>query len=171
MTPCLRAIKKKVNAKAPDSSLRRTYSEPLAVPPGERGLPASAIGAPGPSLAPMKLNESRIRVQVVHGDLAFARHTVAVGHYEGDSIVGPEALLDRHLNGRLALHSQLNEYPGPVGTAEVFLSPDRTSRLAGAVVMGLGKVGDLKPKGSAAHLSQGRSQVRARGSGMRGHTL
>ncbi|HEY3741797.1 MAG TPA: CHAT domain-containing protein [Bryobacteraceae bacterium] len=88
----------------------------------------------------------KIRVQVVHGDLAFARHMVAVGHYEGDSIVGPEALLDRYLEGRLTLHNQLGTYPGQVGSAEVFLSLDRASRVPGAVVMGLGKVGDLQPK-------------------------
>lgn len=96
---------------------------------------------------PLTGGELKIRVQVVHGDLAFARHLVAVGHYEGDSIVGPEALLDRYLEGRLALHNQLGTYPGQVGSAEVFLSSDRSSRVPGAVVMGLGKVGDLQPKG------------------------
>ena len=36
-------------------------------------------------------------VSVVHGNLAFARHVIAVGHYAGDTIVSAEQHLDRAL--------------------------------------------------------------------------
>ena len=117
--------------------------------PNRRDLAAAAMGASNNSstvIIPKSFNE-KIRVEVVHGNLAFARHTVAVGHYAGDSIVGAEAQIDQHLGGRLNVHNQLGVYPDRIGSAEVFLNSDKTSRPSGAVVVGLGKVCALTPKG------------------------
>jgi hypothetical protein len=83
-----------------------------------------------------------LRVAVVHGNLSFSRHIVAVGHYEDDTIVGAEAHLDRCLDNRLSLRRRLGVYPGPIGTSKVvFNNPDE--HLPGALVVGLGKVGQL----------------------------
>ena len=59
----------------------------------------------------------KIRIRVVHGHLAFARHPVMVGHYAGDSINGAERQLDEALRGRLAERRRLGLYPGALGPA------------------------------------------------------
>lgn len=83
-----------------------------------------------------------LQVSVVHGDLKFASHPVAVGHYQGDTIVSAEKYLDRQLGGRLSERYQMNLYPGPMGTAEVILSQAATMP-AGALIVGLGEVGEI----------------------------
>jgi hypothetical protein len=89
----------------------------------------------------------RVRVRVVHGNLAFTRHPVAVGHYSGDTIVSAEKHLDRALNAALSHRLHLGLYPGPIGTNAVFTNPrltrDRYARPGGAIVVGLGTVGQL----------------------------
>ena len=115
----------------------------VEVLPDERAIAASALGA---TLVERRERPSqRIRVCVAHSDLAFARYTIAVGHYEGDSIVGPEGVIDRHLKGRLKRWNQLGAYPDKVGTAEIFLNPDPEAKFVGAIVVGLGRVGTLTP--------------------------
>ncbi|NWG75018.1 MAG: CHAT domain-containing protein [Rubrivivax sp.] len=94
-----------------------------------------------------------VQVRVVHGNLAFAAHPVAVGHYAGDSIVSAERQLDSDLANALSRRHQLGIYPGAAGTSAVFVnpklasSPQATPR--GAVIVGLGIVGSL----SAASLT------------------
>ena len=83
----------------------------------------------------------RIRVSVMLGHLAFARHPVLIGHYAGDTFAGTEALLDRALEGRLEARRRMGLYPGPVGTSTVVL--DASKRPKGAVVVGLGEAGNL----------------------------
>lgn len=85
-----------------------------------------------------------LAVSVAHGNLAFARWPVLVGHYEGDTIAGAEAALDRHFNGWLSEDRQLDLYPGRLDTAGVFLRQD-DDRPSGAIVVGLGDVGSLTP--------------------------
>ena len=79
----------------------------------------------------------KIRIRVVHGHLAFARHPVMVGHYAGDSINGAERQLDEALRGRLAERRRLGLYPGALGTGTVAL--DRNTRPRGAIVVGPGR--------------------------------
>ena len=98
------------------------------VRPSERDLAAAALGA---ALTPPVRQEQRMQVEVVHGNLAFARHCVAVGHYAGDSIVGAEAALDQYLEGRLSSHNQFGVYPDRIGTAEVYLRADKSCRPSG----------------------------------------
>lgn len=90
----------------------------------------------------------RVRVTVAHGNLAFARSVVAVGHYQGDTIISAEEQIDRKLKGRLTRRNLLGLYPGPLNTSEVFLESD--GAFPGAIVVGLGKVGELTP-GTLAH--------------------
>lgn len=104
----------------------------------------------------------RINVHVAHGNLIYARYAVAVGHYQGDTIISAEALLDQQLQGRLRQRRDLDMYPGPIGTCEVFLS----DRFPGAIVAGLGRVGELTPGGlsktfSAAMLEYALARIEA----------
>jgi len=84
-----------------------------------------------------------IDVSVRHADLAYARYAVLVGHYEGDTIVSAEAALDRRLGDALSRRRDLGLYPGPHGTHAVFFNEDPKRSPSGAVVVGLGVVGDL----------------------------
>ncbi len=86
---------------------------------------------------------SRIKVSVVHGDLAFARHPVAVGHYRGDPLCGPELRLDEAFNGALSRRQALGLYAGELRSSEICLSPDPDRRPRGVVVVGLGEAGAL----------------------------
>lgn len=82
-----------------------------------------------------------LKVAVSHGDLRYAYHPVAVGHYQGDSIVSAESVLDQALKGRLSQRFQAGLYPGPEGTSAVIYSTDCNP--PGALVIGLGQVGEL----------------------------
>jgi hypothetical protein len=77
----------------------------------------------------------KTHLRLVHGHLAFARWPVAVGHYEGDTLAGSEAQLDRALNGRLARRRDIRVYPGPIGSAEIVLDPSQSPK--GAIIVGL----------------------------------
>ena len=86
-----------------------------------------------------------IDIAIRHGDLAFARHPVVVGHYHGDSVLSSEAVLDRQLGGALTRRLDLGIYPGPLGSHTVILNDSATAKPKGAVVVGLGQVGALSP--------------------------
>lgn len=108
--------------------------------PDSDELEAAAVGLE--RTIDTKTPVSRVRVWISHGNLAFARYPVAVGHYEGDTIVSAEGALDSHLEGRLSERHRIGLYPGPIRTADVLLNRgDRQP--GGAIVMGLGRVGSL----------------------------
>ncbi len=86
-----------------------------------------------------------IEISIRHGNLAYARHPVVVGHYEGYAVVSAEAVLDRQLGGALTRRLDLGVYPGPLGSSTVFLNDAASGKPAGAVVVGLGQVGALSP--------------------------
>ncbi|MFN0085837.1 MAG: CHAT domain-containing protein [Blastocatellia bacterium] len=86
-----------------------------------------------------------MKVSISHGDLRHAKYPVAVGHYDGDGIVGAEKYLDWQLGQRLSKRAAMKLYPGPVGTAEVILGDDKSAP-AGALVIGLGEMGQLTPE-------------------------
>ena len=56
-----------------------------------------------------------VKVSVVHGNLSFSEHPVAVGHYEGDGLYSAEDRLDYYLDGKLSARHRLGLYPGPEG--------------------------------------------------------
>lgn len=86
---------------------------------------------------------SVIEVGVLHGDLAYARHPVLVGHYIADMIVSAEAALDQRMGGMLAKRQHLGLYPGPLRTHAIFNNDDPKGKPSGAIVVGLGQVGGL----------------------------
>ena len=93
-----------------------------------------------------------LAVTVAHGDLRRTRFPVAVGHYAGDVIVNAEKSLDAALGGVLRQHFAVGRYPGDVGTAEIVLQS--RCNPPGAIVVGLGKVGDLTTQRLREVLSQ-----------------
>jgi hypothetical protein len=93
----------------------------------------------------------RPRLVLCHGHLGYARFPVCVGHYQGDTLVSAEADLDRRLGGVLSQRMKLRLYPGLLGTREVFIRRDRHAKPNGAIVVGLGQVGELRP----GHLESG----------------
>ncbi|MGE0822055.1 MAG: CHAT domain-containing protein [Candidatus Binatia bacterium] len=121
--------------------------------PNEKDLLAAAVGASRRPTRRATLPRKQITVSVVHGHLGFTGNAVAVGHYQGDTIVSAEAALDRVLNGRLRERLQLGLYPGPLGSAEVFLNWEK--KPGGAIVVGLGQVGTLTPGQLSAGVARG----------------
>lgn len=85
-----------------------------------------------------------LKVSVVHCDLRQANYPLAVGHYRQDVIVNAEAELDAALGGVLRQRFDLGVYPGEIGTSEFFLHGPRPP---GAIVIGLGPVGELTAEG------------------------
>lgn len=116
--------------------------EGVEIYPSQLDLETAVLGAmPIPPQAPAA---KPVKVSVVHGNLSFCSHSVAVGHYEGDGLYSAEKALDHHLNGRLFDRLHLGLYPGPEGTVEVVLN-DEGKKPRGAIIVGLGKAGELSP--------------------------
>lgn len=114
--------------------------------PDERSMRSFGFG-PG-RLAPEAVEEAvlpLIRVSIIHGDLAYASHHVLVGHYQGDTIVSAEAALDKRLGKALSQRMLLGIYPGPLKTHALFSNQKPGSKPKGALVIGLGQVGELSP--------------------------
>lgn len=115
--------------------------------PDETTLQAALLGAGPRRRRQPSRRRPKVRVRVLHGDLAFARHPVAVGHYMGDTIINAERALDRALNGELTRRQQLGLYPGGLETAAIFVNtrlrdnPRATPK--GAIIVGLGAAGAL----------------------------
>ena len=108
---------------------------------GTRGRVRDAGSTPG---------NAPLEVRILHGDLAYVSHPVLVGHYTGDTIVSAEAALDARLRsddaqGPLSRRRDLGLYPGPLGTHEVFFNEHPPRKPDGALVVGLGQVGELSP--------------------------
>lgn len=121
-------------------------SEPDARPSRPRRTPRRPVASSGG-----KTDAARLRVGVRHGDLRYAPFPVLVGHYAGDTIVSAEAALDRQMRGAdregpLSRRRDLGLYPGPLGTHAVFFQGDSRDAPRGALVVGLGQVGELSPQ-------------------------
>ncbi len=123
-----------------------TRPEPVLYPTPD-ALELAALGH-RPRIVRRRAERGGFRVGVVYGDLRFARHPVMVGHYEGDTIVGAEAQIDKVLDGALRTRYDLGLYPGPYGSVAVVLrEPTELQRslrlMSGAIVLGLGRWGEL----------------------------
>jgi CHAT domain-containing protein/lecithin:cholesterol acyltransferase len=127
----------------------------LEMYPSEDDLIASALGSA--RVKKEALPTWKITVTMVHGNLSRASSPVAVGHYEGDTIVSAEAYLDRQLNGRLRERQREGWYAGALNTSTVVLNDGdcyqgRTH--PGAIVVGLGMVGELTPGGLTSTMAE-----------------
>ncbi len=114
--------------------------------PDEQRLAAGVIGG-SPRRRPRPRRERAVAVRVIHGNLRYARHPVAVGHYAGDTIISAEKSLDTTLEGLLDSRHRLGIYPGALDTSAIFINPRLRSNAKalprGAIVVGLGTVGSL----------------------------
>jgi CHAT domain-containing protein len=84
-----------------------------------------------------------IAVSLTHGHLRHAQYPLAVGHYRHDVIVSAEAALNEALDNVLRERFDLGRYPGPLGTVAIVRHAPRPK---GAIVVGLGDVGELTPQ-------------------------
>ncbi|MEL7312524.1 MAG: CHAT domain-containing protein, partial [Pseudomonadota bacterium] len=119
--------------------------------PSQEALEGAALGMSMERTSDDLTTEDMVpcRVSVVHGDLRFTDRPMIVGHYRGDPIVHAERVLCDCLDGALSARHQLGVYPGPSGTADVVLGKkfgaERSHGPTGAIVVGLGNVGELSP--------------------------
>jgi CHAT domain-containing protein len=128
---------------------RRRPIAPEPVPwPSDEELLRGLVGGQTPPAADQPAIAS-LRVSCHAMDLRFIQCPLMVGHYEQDPIAAAEAMIDQHIvAGELSSRERLGVYAGPVGTATVVLmNRDQeelhAGRCRGAVVIGLGKLGDL----------------------------
>jgi len=124
----------------------RALPEPVLYP-AETSLAAGILGKK-PGRPYRHAEQPSFRASVVHGDLRYARHPIMVGHYEGDTIIAAEAQVDAMLSGALMQRYSLGLYPGAFGSVAVVLrkptpAQEVLGRRPGAIVMGLGKWGEL----------------------------
>ncbi len=102
------------------------------------------------------LTAPKIKVRLLHDNLTNARWPVLSSHYRHDVIVGAEAFLDARLDGRLSELLRMELYPGPINTGVVVLNDwgrEDQSVHPGAIIAGLGMVGELTPGALASTLA------------------
>jgi pimeloyl-ACP methyl ester carboxylesterase len=126
-------------------------AEEAVLYPDQTDVTAAALGSRRRISKPK--TKHQVHVTVTHGNLGYARYVVALGHYEGDTIISAEDHLDRVLEGRLRNRLQLGIYPGAEGTSEIFLNPN--GKPSGALIIGLGQVGKLTPGSLTKTLTRG----------------
>ena len=115
--------------------------------PDEQDILSSAMGSSRRDVS-AKEPERKVKIGVVHGNLSGAETPVVIGHYQGDTIVSAESYMDRQLGGRLREAQRLRLYPGELNTVKLFLNDQELCERGahpGAIVIGLGTVGDLSP--------------------------
>ena len=120
----------------------------LVLYPNKQEFIAAAMGGTVPKPAPAAPGATvTLTVSALHASLEHASYPLAIGHYDGDMIVGAEAVLDGKLDKRLSQRRLMNLYPGKVGTVEVILNPQGQiqGEAKGALVIGLGEVGQITP--------------------------
>ncbi|GAA4470403.1 hypothetical protein GCM10023189_58930 [Nibrella saemangeumensis] len=95
-----------------------------------------------------------ITVSVSNGHLKYAAYPIMAGHFEDDGIQFAEAAIDGYLNGELSRRHQLGLYPGQFLTSETVVFDGKTG-LNGALILGLGRQGQLTEFRLAASVEQG----------------
>ncbi len=151
------ALPKRPPVSVEDEETAELPDDPTPAAPGKTFLTDAAWGN-----TPARDSQTlrRVLVNVFHSDLATADSPVVVGHYDGDGILHGEAALDYLLHGRLSRLHQLELYPGPIGTSEVLLRTEGADEATasghpGAVVVGLGEVGQLSPRALTTTVRRG----------------
>jgi hypothetical protein len=111
----------------------------------------------------MKSESDTLHVSVLHGDLNHTSHPILLSHYEGDTIAGAERIVDKFVGKGLSQRYHLGRYPGKPGTVAVVLSPPNEVQESlgvrhGAIVIGLGKWGELTPSALTQAVHQGMTE-------------
>lgn len=115
---------------------------------------AAATGSSRPGRRTPK-SEPPATIEVVHGSIASADSPVLIGAYANDSLRGSAKFLDSRLGGQLQRTHDLGRYPAQSDDAMVFLNTERNGKPGGAIVVGLGTIGDLTPGKLTEALSNG----------------
>jgi hypothetical protein len=92
------------------------------------------------SLAP-EVSKVPLQVSVSNGHLFYSQFPVMVGHFMNDGITSAEKVIDNLLDNQLSIRHNLVQYPGEIGSNNVFINS--SSAFKGSVVIGLGKPGKL----------------------------
>jgi hypothetical protein len=98
-----------------------------------------------------------IDVRVVHGGLDYARFPLIVGHYQNDAIMGGSRRVDEKLAGQLSRMVELKLFTGAERTSAYLRPPAEGTQAPaypGAIVVGLGTVGELTPASLAASVTR-----------------
>lgn len=124
---------------------------------------AAATGGARPGRRGTAKKEAPAILEVIHGSLSSAESPVLIGAYANDSLRGSASFLDRHLGNQLERTYKLGRYPVQPDDAMVFLNPVPGGKPGGAIVVGLGPIGELLPGKLAQALANGLLEY-ARGS-------
>ncbi len=116
---------------------------------------AAATGGARPGRRPRAEGEAPAIIEVIHGSLASAESPILIGSYAGDTLRGSAKFLNDRLCGRLERAYTIGRYPCRTVDAMVFRQADPANKPAGAIVVGLGPVGDLLPGTLTQALSHG----------------
>ncbi|MBL8473476.1 MAG: CHAT domain-containing protein [Rhodocyclaceae bacterium] len=127
---------------------------PAGLYPSADDIIALALGADGPRRE-VAAELPPVAIELVHGSLSAATAPVMVGSFANDGVRGSGAFLDKHLQGLLGRALAAGRYPQQVGDATVFRQTEPKARPAGAIVVGLGTVGMLRPGDLTKALTQG----------------
>lgn len=102
------------------------------------------VALSGQAAAASQAERRPVLLSVTHGNLTSARFAPVVGHYQGmTELNGPEAVVDRMVEGRLSAWVKHATYPGALGTHALVRSGKGRIQ---AVVVGLGEPGMLTHK-------------------------
>ena len=115
----------------------------------------AATGGARPERRTRAKGETPVEIEVIHGSLAGAETPVLIGAYAGDQLRGSAKFLSDHLDGRMERARAIGRYPCQPGEAMVFRQTDADARPAGAIVVGLGSIGELLPGTLTQALTQG----------------
>lgn len=116
-----------------------------ALYPSADEVMAAAVGGARPGRRAKAGKEPPALIEVVHGSPASADAPVLIGAYAHDSLRGTAKFMDGHLGGQLTQAYQLGRYPAQPDDAMVFRHPERNGKPGGAIVVGLGALGELTP--------------------------
>lgn len=103
-------------------------------------------------------DDKLIEVSVSNGDLSHSKFVVLAGHFKGDGILSAEKAIDYYLNNTLSKRHLIGNYPQEIGESKFFkrqYSNGNVSKLKGAIVIGLGKYGNLTPTTLAESVEKG----------------
>ncbi|MFM2007392.1 MAG: hypothetical protein RLZZ09_3047, partial [Pseudomonadota bacterium] len=136
---------------APSPYLPDDVSVNAALFPTRDDLLAAATGGSLPAVGGAP-EDYQAKVRVLHGDLLYAESPVLVGHMQGSNVLEyTEKLLNRALEGRMEERLEAGLYPGELGSFAVFRPHGRDRLSQGAIVIGMGRIGEL----SAGQLALG----------------
>jgi hypothetical protein len=130
---------------------------PALLPETDEALAAYVLQAEGDG-PETEAAADPIEVRIVHGGLDYARFPLLVGHYVGEQLTGATSRIDEKLGGQLKTALDLRLFVGASRTAH-YLRPNNHSQdepvYPGAVVLGLGMLGELTPAVLAETVTRG----------------